>query len=188
MNNAISIKPLRSNKSSRELFACTSEAALAPWVAWVFKKKQVLSYLNCRYASPDDKNNTSMTFVLLLVLGSIASVELARLDGDTVLTFERPARKTLRFQLQTAVTFMWTSGNGEPRQGEGRSRDMSEHGAFIFASSCPPVGTSVVLKIDLAGIPEEVGRLPVEVEGEVLRAEQCLAERGMLTGGFAVQY
>jgi hypothetical protein len=50
------------------------------------------------------------------------------------------------------------------------------------------VGASVVLKIDLEGIPDEIGRLPVEVEGEVLRVEQCPAERGMLTGGFAVQY
>jgi PilZ domain-containing protein len=105
-----------------------------------------------------------------------------------VLTFVRPARKTLRFLLQTAVTFWWTNGNGEARQGEGRSRDVSEHGAFVFASSCPPVGASVVLKIDLEGIPDEIGRLPVEVEGEVLRAEQCPAERGMLTRGFAVQY
>ncbi len=129
-----------------------------------------------------------MTFVLLFVLEDIASVQRARLDGGAVLTFVRPARKTLRFLLQTAVTFWWTNGSGEARHGEGRSRDVSEHGAFIFASSCPPVGTSVVLKIDLEGIPDEIGRLPVEVEGEVLRAEQCPAERGMLTGGFAVQY
>jgi hypothetical protein len=65
---------------------------------------------------------------------------------------------------------------------------VSEHGAFIFAPNCPPAGASVVLKIDLEGIPDEIGRLPVEVEGEVLRVEQCPAERGMLTGGFAVQY
>jgi hypothetical protein len=26
------------------------------------------------------------------------------------------------------------------------------------------------------------------VAGEVLRVEQCIAERGMVTGGFAVQY
>ncbi len=108
--------------------------------------------------------------------------------GGAVLTFVRPARKTLRFVLQTAVTFRWTNGSGETRHGEGRSRDVSEHGAFIFASNCPPVGTSVVLKIDLEGIPDEIGRLPVEVAGEVLRAERCPAERGMLTGGFAVQY
>ncbi len=138
--------------------------------------------------SQDASGKVSMTFVLLFVLAYIANVQLAISNGGAVLTFVRPARKTLRFLLQTAVTFWWTNGSGEARQGEGRSRDVSEHGAFIFASSCPPVGTSVVLKIDLEGIPDEIDRLPVEVEGEVLRAEQCPAERGMLTGGFAVQY
>ena len=105
-----------------------------------------------------------------------------------MLNLVRPARKTLRFLLQTAVTFRWTNGNGEAHQGEGRSRDVSEHGAFVFAPNCPPVGTSVVLKIDLEGIPDDIGRLPVEVAGEVLRVERCPAERGMLTGGFAIQY
>jgi hypothetical protein len=97
-------------------------------------------------------------------------------------------RKTLRFLLQTAVTFVWTNGNGESRQGEGRSRDVSEHGAFVFAPVCPPVGASVMLTIDLEGIPDEIGPFPVEVEGEVLRVQQSPAERGMLTDGFAIQY
>lgn len=105
-----------------------------------------------------------------------------------MLNLVRPARTTLRFLLQTAVTFCWTNGTGESRQGEGRSRDISEHGAFVFASACPPVGTSVALTIDLEGIPDEMGALPVEVEGEVLRVEQSPAERGMLTGGFAIQF
>jgi len=53
---------------------------------------------------------------------------------------------------------------------------------------CPPVGANVALKIDLDGIPDEIGPLPVEVDGEVLRVEQSPAERGMLTNGFAIQY
>jgi hypothetical protein len=65
---------------------------------------------------------------------------------------------------------------------------VSEHGAFVFAPDCPPVGTTVVMTIDLEGIPDEIGALPVEVEGEVLRVEKSPAERGMLTGGFAIQY
>jgi|HubBroStandDraft_1064217.scaffolds.fasta_scaffold16094_2 hypothetical protein len=178
----------RFSESTIQPFTHSLESALLMLIAFLCKREQVLSYLNCRPVSQDVSSNVSMTFVLLFVRDHIASVQLARLDGGAVLTFVRPARKTLRFLLQTAVTFWWTNGNGEARQGEGRSRDVSEHGAFIFASSCPPVGTSVVLKIDLEGIPDEIGRLPVEVEGEVLRAEQCPAERGMLTGGFAVQY
>jgi hypothetical protein len=65
---------------------------------------------------------------------------------------------------------------------------VSEHGAFVFAPNCPPVGTKLLLTIDLEGIPDEIGPLPVKVEGEVLRVEQSPAERGMLTGGFAIQY
>jgi hypothetical protein len=100
----------------------------------------------------------------------------------------RPARKTLRFLLQTAVTFLWTSGDGKSRHGEGRSRDISEHGAFVFAPDCPPVGASVMLTIDLEGIPDEIGPFPVEVEGEVLRVQKFPAERGVLTDGFAIEY
>ena len=74
----------------------------------------------------------------------------------------RPARCTLRFLLQTAVKFWWTNGNGEALQGEGRSRDVSEHGAFVFAPNCPPVGTRLLLTIDLDGIPDEIGPLPIE--------------------------
>jgi len=99
-----------------------------------------------------------------------------------------PARRTLRFLLQTAVTFRWTNGNGDLQLGEGRSRDVSEHGAYVFAPKCPPVGANVALKIDLDGIPDEMGPLPVEVDGEVLRVEQSPAERGMLTSGFAIEY
>ena len=90
--------------------------------------------------------------------------------------------------MQTAVTFSWTNGNGQYRQGEGRSRDVSEHGAFVFAPICPQIGAKVMLTIDLEGIPDEIGPFPVEVEGEVLRVEQSPAERGMLTGGFAIEY
>ena len=128
-----------------------------------------------------------MTFLLLSVPADLLVCNLREWWG-CLLNLGCPTRKTLRFLLQTGVTFWWTNGNGEPRKGEGRSRDVSEHGAFVFAPNGPPVGASVLLKIDLEGIPDEIGRLPVEVEGEVLRVEQCPAERGMLTGGFAVQY
>jgi L-ascorbate metabolism protein UlaG (beta-lactamase superfamily) len=44
----------------------------------------------------------------------------------------------------------------------------------------------VALTIDLEGIPDEMGSLPVDVKGEVLRVEQSPAEWG--TGGFAIQF
>ena len=96
-----------------------------------------------------------------------------------------PPRRTLRFPLHTVVTFWWATGNGEQQHGEGRSRDISEHGAFVFTPVCPPVGTSVSLTIDLEGIPDEIGTLPVEVNGQVLRVEQSFDDGA---GGFAVRY
>ena len=99
---------------------------------------------------------------------------------------ERTARKTLRFPLHTEVAFWWTDGNGLPKHGEGRSRDVSEHGAFVFALSCPPVGASVVLKIALEGVLNGVGSLPAELKGEVLRVETSTTEIGK--AGFAIQY
>ena len=96
----------------------------------------------------------------------------------------RQARRTLRFPLQTPVTFWWTNGGGQRQKGEGRSRDVSEHGAFVIAPICPPVGANVVLTLDLEGIPDEIGLLPVELEGEILRVETAPAE----PVGFAVQY
>ena len=98
----------------------------------------------------------------------------------------RSGRMTLRFPVQTAVTFWWTDGNGKPLQGEGRSRDISEHGAFVLAPICPPVGASVKLKIVLEGIPFEIGPVPIDVKGEVRRVEQSTAESD--TGGFAIEY
>lgn len=99
---------------------------------------------------------------------------------------ERQARRTLRFPLQTAVSFWWTNGNGNKHEGEGRSRDVSEHGAFVLASLCPPVGANVVLKIALEGIPNGIGSLPVELKGEVLRVEQPPTETE--DSGFAIEY
>jgi len=72
------------------------------------------------------------------------------------------------------------------QQGEGRSRDLSEHGAFVFAPSCPPVGAKVSLIIDLEGIPDKIGSLPIVVNGLILRVDQSDGEDGMY--GFAIQY
>ena len=70
--------------------------------------------------------------------------------------------------------------------GEGLSRDVSEHGAFVISPFCPPVGANVMLKIALEDSPNELGPLPVELKGEVLRVEQPPSETG--NGGFAIEY
>jgi PilZ domain len=71
--------------------------------------------------------------------------------------------------------------NGNRQQGEGSSRDISELGAFIFADACPPVGSSVRLRIALEGLPDAKG---IDVKGSVIRVEQAADAKG--SHGFAV--
>ena len=66
------------------------------------------------------------------------------------------------------------------------SRDLSEHGAFVFTPICPPVGTRMVLSIALEGVPHAIGPFPVRVEGEVRRVHQGSSDEDK--PGFAIQY
>jgi hypothetical protein len=67
------------------------------------------------------------------------------------------------------------------RQKEGISRDLSEQGAFIFTMDCPPVGSTVDLKIILEALRNVGTSLPLEFQGQVLRVERFEG-----TCGFAV--
>lgn len=44
----------------------------------------------------------------------------------------RPARTAIRFPLKASVTFFWQDDAGETHDGRGQSRDISEHGLFVF--------------------------------------------------------
>jgi hypothetical protein len=114
---------------------------------------------------------------VLLFAGSIRSEKLSS---------EGQRRRTLRFSLQTAVSFWWKNGNGDLQTGEGHSRDLSEHGAFVISPSCPPIGANVVLKIALKRAPNEIKALRVELEGQVRRVEGSPSETG--DAGFAIEY
>lgn len=83
-----------------------------------------------------------------------------------------------------SVVFWWKDENGTYQQNEGRGRDVSDRGAFVFAAACPPVGTNVGLKISLEGSPDATPALRIDVEGRVLRVEQSRTGEG--NSGFAV--
>jgi PilZ domain len=91
-------------------------------------------------------------------------------------------RATIRFPLEAPVAFRWTDENGTRQQGEGSSRDISEHGAFVFAAACPPVGSNVELRIPLEGLPDATG---IDVQGSVIRVER--PAEGIGSSGFAVK-
>jgi hypothetical protein len=72
---------------------------------------------------------------------------------------------------------------GKRQQGEGRTRDISEHGAFVFAADCPASGLSVGLKMDLEALPNGTESFPIAFDGNVVRVEGPTYEKGK---GFAV--
>lgn len=84
----------------------------------------------------------------------------------------RHTRKVIRFPLQAPALFWWTD-RGTVRRCEGRTRDISEDGAFVFASMCPPRGIQIGFKVFLPVLPgmERVARM--EADGQVVRVEQA---------------
>ena len=94
------------------------------------------------------------------------------------------SRKAMRFPLDVHVVFWWTDVNGEHQQGDGRSCDLSELGAFVFASACPPEGAQVGVRIPITQFPDAAQPLRMEVEGRVLRIEEVRS--GDRRDGFAI--
>jgi hypothetical protein len=127
-----------------------------------------------------------VTFVILRVGADTPSVlfPIARELMVNLTNLTRAARTTIRYPLETSVVFWWKDENGTYQQNEGHGRDVSDRGAFVFAAACPPVGTSVRLKISLEGLPDATPGLQIDVEGRVLRVEQSGTGEG--NSGFAV--
>ena len=94
-------------------------------------------------------------------------------------------RKNVRYQLQVPAVSRWKDGgNGDEHRVEGRTRDISVRGAFIYAQVCPPEGETVKVNMVLATIPNSARSLRLNAEGRVVRSEQPTGGEG--TGGFAV--
>ncbi len=94
------------------------------------------------------------------------------------------SRKAMCFPLDVPVVFWWTDVNGVHQQGEGRSYDLSELGAFVFASTCPPKGAQVGLRIPITQFPDVEQPLRMEMEGRIPRIEQVRSGDGR--DGFAI--
>src|ERR1700756_752481 len=92
-------------------------------------------------------------------------------------------RKAIRFPLEAPIVFRWAD-TGIEKQGEGRTHDISEGGAFVLSSICPPLGTEISFNIFLPVLPGFEPKARVEAVGRVLRIEQA---RGIVgRDGFAI--
>jgi hypothetical protein len=92
-------------------------------------------------------------------------------------------RKAIRFPLEAPIVFRWAD-SGTEKQGEGRTHDISETGAFVLSSMCPPVGAEISFNIFLPLLPDFEPKTRVEAMGRVLRVEQARGLEGR--DGFAI--
>ena len=83
----------------------------------------------------------------------------------------RHGRKVMRFPLEAPTVFWWMD-RGTVRRSEGRTRDISEVGAFVFASTCPPRGIQIGFKVFLPVLPGIQRKTRMEADGQVVRVEQ----------------
>ena len=81
-------------------------------------------------------------------------------------------RKAIRFPLE-ALTVFWWLDSGVVKRSEGRTRDISEKGAFVLASTCPPQGIQIGFKVFLPEVSGFECRTRVEADGHVLRVERA---------------
>jgi len=81
-------------------------------------------------------------------------------------------RKAIRFPLE-ALTVFWWLDSGVVKRSEGRTRDISEKGAFVLAGTCPPQGIQIGFKVFLPALSGFERRTRVEADGHVLRVERA---------------
>lgn len=80
-------------------------------------------------------------------------------------------RRVIRFPL-VAQTVFWWADRGVVNRSEGQTRDISEKGAFVRASTCPPEGIEIGFKVFLPPLVGSEQKTRVEAEGHVLRVER----------------
>ena len=90
-------------------------------------------------------------------------------------------RKNQRYGLEVPIVFSWKEGH-TAQQGIGLTRNLSLRGAFIHATTCPPLGARLGFKAFLPPCGANSSVL-LHGRGEVVRLEQG---HDQIPAGFAV--
>jgi hypothetical protein len=93
-------------------------------------------------------------------------------------------RKHTRYHLGVPVIFSWKHAQESRREVVGLTRDISSKGAFILAPECPPLDSSVTLKVFFPPVRGVRQTVQIHGRGEVVRIEPVHQDEVM--GGFAV--
>jgi hypothetical protein len=108
---------------------------------------------------------------------------LIRRKEELVGLLER--RKQIRHELGARAVFSWERPGQGRLEREGVTRDISESGAFIVTTSCPPALASVQVELFLPPLHGTVATVRLRAEMRVVRIEQ--APPGDQQSGFAVE-
>jgi hypothetical protein len=95
-------------------------------------------------------------------------------------------RTTVRYALHTDVEFSWTGSDGASKDGRGETRDVSQKGAYVVASSYPPKGAAVRVIISLPAALGTGKPLRMEANARVVRVDPAPGPRNTGACGFAV--
>ena len=79
-------------------------------------------------------------------------------------------RRHERHDLTAPVKFAWSSRDGMRHDGAGTTRNLSARGLFIISEDAPPVGTTIVCKVNLNAARVE-SEVTVHARGLVRRVE-----------------
>jgi hypothetical protein len=96
-----------------------------------------------------------------------ASVATARSAASSSLR----RRRHLRYPVEAEVKYQWSTQSSTLGEGDGRSRDISQGGAFVLTNALPPVGASIDLTIQLPAWQVGAAALRMEMTGEVVRVD-----------------
>jgi hypothetical protein len=80
-------------------------------------------------------------------------------------------RRHLRYPVEAEVKYQWSTRNSILGEGDGRSRDISQGGAFVLTNDPPPLGASIDLTIQLPAWQVGAAALRMEMTGEVIRVD-----------------
>lgn len=79
-------------------------------------------------------------------------------------------RKSTRYRMDAGAIFRWKGSRSHPLQGEGKTRDISLTGIYIFTATCPPVGSIIHVDVQMPRLFDTSSR-EIKAEMKVLRVE-----------------
>ena len=103
-------------------------------------------------------------------------------DQHSNFEFRERRLQSRRFEIAAPVRFCWNGADGTRNTGKGKTRDISIHGAFVWAWPVPLPGTEVEVTAEIPALVTGGTALRLHGIGKVLRVDPADAQ----AHGFAI--